>query len=343
MTLVRLPRYEFESVTLSLSETVDWGVRSLGIPPMWKKTAGEGVKVGILDTGLASHPDVQAESVVDLTGSPWRGRDLVGHGTHVAGIVGAIAGNDLGVVGIAPRCILRCYKVLGDDGSGLDAWVARGIERALKDGVDVISMSLGSPRASREIAAALDDADKANVPVVCAAGNDGPEENTVNYPARDERTVAVAAVGMNDAVTRFSARGPEIDVAAPGDKILSCWLNEGYARLSGTSMAAPFATGVLALLISRLRNLGKPASEITPNFLRKKLRKTAKDLGDPGFDTEYGWGLINPPGLLSAEERAKANRWLEVHVPPRMDDAIGLAGPVAEFVAGLLDSPGKTA
>ncbi len=121
----------------------------------------------------------------------------------------------------------------------------------------------------------------------------------MNFPARWRDTIAVAAVDANGQVADFSSRGPEVDIAAPGENILSTWLNGGYAKLSGTSMATPFVAGVVALALALERqteNAQPPIRNV--GDLRNLLSRTASDAGPAGFDPAYGWGLINPDSLF---------------------------------------------
>jgi subtilisin family serine protease len=217
--------------------------------------------------------------------------DTNGHGTHVAGIV---AGRGP-LTGIAPKAGLLSCKVLGNDGCGSMDSVARAVQFAVEWGCHVIVMSLGSPVGSGRLEKAILAASEAGVPVVCAAGNDG---GSVSYPAAYGQTIAVGAVDKEGTVCEFSCRGREIDVAAPGHQIRSAWLNGGYATLSGTSMAAPFVAGVLALATAEngRKRLGSQAREI--------IRRTSTDAGPPGKDNEYGWGLISPAAVLETGVRA---------------------------------------
>ena len=297
----RLPPFRVEAAFTTLTETVDWGLRMLRVPDHWRETRGRDVRVAVLDTGIeASHPDLQdaVDAVRDLTGGPSGTADLVGHGTHVAGIIGARQ-NERGVVGVAPECRLLVGKVLGDDGAGDDRAVAAGIDWAAAAGADVISMSLGSAMFSDRIADAVQRAVRAGKFLVCAAGNDG-RDDSVNFPARLDGTIAVGAVDRAGRVCEFSSRGNEVDVCAPGQEVLSTYLNGGYAKLSGTSMATPFVAGVVALVLAKHRAAGGATPVDTPTQLIEHLQRTATDAGLPGRDTSYGYGLVNPDGLLAA-------------------------------------------
>ncbi len=302
--MFRLPPYRIESTfsPQSLQEVIDWGLALLHVPDHWKRTAGAGVRVAILDTGVdASHRDLASaiDDARDFTRSRFGTADRNGHGTHVAGIVAARR-NDQGVVGVAPEARLLIGKVLGDDGSGDSAGVAAGVDWAADQGAQIISMSLGSPYADASLQAAIGRATAKGVFVIAAAGNTG-RPSSVNYPARWPETIAVSAVDRSGRLSRFSSRGPEVDVAAPGQDILSTFLYGGYAKLSGTSMAAPFVAGVVALAVS----LHKGATDArTPlrdvGQLREHLCRTARDLGPVGRDPGYGWGLVNVDKLLGA-------------------------------------------
>ncbi|HEY2883211.1 MAG TPA: S8 family peptidase [Pirellulales bacterium] len=297
---IHLPPFRIEAVFTALAETIDWGLAAYHIPDHWKATRGQGVKVAVLDTGInQTHPDLATaiEQARDFTGSPFGAADRNGHGTHTSGTIAARQ-NNLGVIGVAPNCRLLVGKVLGDDGSGSSATVAAGIDWACQAGADIISMSLGSPQPDDALLAAIQRAAAQGKFVIAAAGNEGGDDS-VNYPARWPQTIAVAAVDHNGQLADFSSRGPEVCVAAPGEDVLSTWLGGGYAKLSGTSMAAPFVAGVTALLVALHRQGGAAQTPLaTIDDLRDHLARTATDAGPAGKDPGYGWGLINPDSLL---------------------------------------------
>jgi len=294
------------SVT-SLSETMDWGLRFGKIPDQWTKTKGEGVTVAVLDTGCnLSHKDLQAAilDAQDFTFSRFGPEDMQGHGSHVSGTIGARQ-NDVGVIGVAPECKILVGKVLGDDGSGSTQSVVQGILWAIEKKADIISMSLGSPVPAGPIMQALQQAVSAGLYVVCAAGNDGPRVDSVNYPAKWAFTVSVGAVMSDGTVAPFSSRGPEVDICAPGQDILSTYKNGTYAKLSGTSMATPFVSGVVALAVSLNKKSENPTFK-NNSELKKLLQSTAIDAGAAGEDPDYGYGLIDPGTVLSSAVKAPA-------------------------------------
>ncbi|HEX5175583.1 MAG TPA: S8 family peptidase [Chthoniobacteraceae bacterium] len=299
--MLYLPPIRVEATFLSLAETVDWSLTAYRIPDHWKRTRGQGVRIALLDTGIdEAHPDLidALDDARDFTRSRSGPIDRHGHGTHTAGTIAARQ-NGVGVIGVAPECRLLVGKVLGDDGAGSTMSVAAGIDWACDSGADIVSLSLGSPEPERELLSAVERAASKGKFIIAAAGNDGRDQS-VNYPARWRDTIAVAAVDENGRLSKFSSRGEEVDIAAPGENILSTWLRGGYARLSGTSMATPFVAGVVALALAAHRQVERITTPLrTVRELREHLARTATDAGPSGKDPGYGWGLINPDALLA--------------------------------------------
>ena len=223
-------------------------------------------------------------------------QDVHGHGTHVAGIAGAATNNGVGIAGMNWNAPLLAVRVLNNTGNGTDGQVAAGIVYATDAGAKVINLSLGALSTDAlHYGTALEDAVNYaynhGVLVVAAAGNYGSQG--VIYPAKFEHALAVAATNKDDLHPSYSGYGPEVDVAAPGgnntgaDGIWSTYYNGShtYTLLSGTSMATPHVSAVAALLASL------PQFD-TPDKLRVALESTALDLGAPGWDQFYGYGLI---------------------------------------------------
>jgi subtilisin family serine protease len=274
-------------------------VDSYGIPSLWHQSQGDGVTVAVIDTGVSDHHAI-AEALVDYRNftSDSDPHDTVGHGTHVTGIIAARNGL---AKGIAPACKILALKVLGHSGMGSNEWVAKAVRHATECRVQIISMSLGSSRTDDGVHTAIREAYEAGIVVVCAAGNDA---GAVNYPAAYKETIAVGAVDSHGHACEFSCRGKEIAVAAPGQDITSCWLSNGYATVSGTSMAAPFVSGVLALYISAQRKLDRAVNH---SDVMNALAASCKDVGDKGRDNVYGWGLVDPHKLMNVSMQANIN------------------------------------
>lgn len=288
---------------------INWNGALVQVTDAWGigGTKGEGAVVAIIDTGcLYTHPDLNGNilSGYNFTASDRTNYlDRAGHATHVAGIIAAVE-NDFGVTGIAPQAKLLIIKVLGDDGSGSGDWVASGIRYAVSQGVDVINMSLGCQFPYDPIKFEIRQALDAGIIVCCAAGNDAMNAttNTIDWPAHynDEPDVngaitVVAAVDRYDSHAYFSSQGPEITIAAPGVDIYSTFLNDGYAVLSGSSMATPVLSGFAALIKSKYKKEGRTINGIEFN---KLLEKSAKDLGDAGKDVNFGFGLVQGASLF---------------------------------------------
>lgn len=291
---VHLPPYRVSFHHLPQNvDGVDWAIANYGIPELWKSSHGAGVTVAVIDSGVAKHTALD-EVVADYRNfsSDSDVHDTLGHGTHVAGVIGARSGM---AKGIAPGVKILSLKVLGHSGMGSNEAVARAVTHAAEANVDLICMSLGSTRPDSRLHEAIRAASAAGIIIVCAAGNDG---GGVNYPAAFPETLAVGAVDRNGNLCEFSSRGKEIAVAAPGADITSTWLANGYATISGTSMAAPFVAGVLSLYVSAAKKDGRKID------IHKALSETCRDVGEAGRDPMYGWGLMDPHKLLTYEVRA---------------------------------------
>lgn len=273
----------------------DWGIQRINAPAAWSSgNTGKGVKIAVLDTGIAAHTDLADLSGVSIVNYTESYLDDNGHGTHVAGIIAAK--NDFtGVVGVAPGAQLFAVKVLDGNGSGYLSDVVKGIEWATLNHMDIINMSLGSPNKSLTLETAVNAAYNSGVLLVAAAGNSGganTSKNNVEYPAKYASVIAVAATSsdINNTRASFSSTGLEVEVSAPGVNIKSTYLNNSYATMSGTSMATPMVAGDLALLIEANSKLVAP---LTISELRLQvLDKRVKDLGTFGRDKLYGYGLI---------------------------------------------------
>lgn len=212
-----------------------------------EKTKGKGITVAILDTGCdINHPDLQERIIGgknftdDDNGDPAIYMDYNGHGTHVAGTIGA-SGKEDGLTGVAPEISLLIVKVLNGQGSGQYEWIINGIYYAIEQGADIISMSLGGPEDVEELHEAVKKAVEAQILVVCAAGNEGDgldSTEELGYPAAYNEVISVGAVDLQRNSSRFSNSNREVDLVAPGEEILSTFLDGKYAKLTGTSMAA---------------------------------------------------------------------------------------------------------
>lgn len=299
MTKVYLP--DFEQLAVTMGQTVGYQISKHNIPDVWLETEGEGVTVAVLDTGCWPHPDLQGALISGH--NFWDNSSITkdggcGHGTHCCGILGA-RNNTIGIVGVAPQVKILVVKVLSDEGWGYSDQVNAGIYYAINHGADVISMSLGSPDYDPDEHKAIAAAYKANIPVVCAAGNSG-DVGSLDYPARHAETISVGALNEANARAEFSQTGRRLDFMAPGVAIQSTFLKDSYTVMSGTSMATPWVAGVVALMISKHRKYGGDTPLNTVEDIREHLRKTCIDLNTAGHDSMTGYGLVDVKAAMAA-------------------------------------------
>ncbi|HMG19223.1 MAG TPA: S8 family serine peptidase [Gemmatimonadales bacterium] len=293
-----------------MAETTPYGIARIRAAEAWAATTppryGEGVKVGIMDTGGDPlHEDLQYAGGYDaLTNSTaaaaWADTLAVcrGHGSHVAGTVAATRDNGVGVVGVAPAArlyALKIFEAVDWDGNGELVCLAftstelAGLDWALQNGIQVINMSFGKSNHDEAEHQAIQAAVAEGVVFVAAAGNGG----AVIYPAANPEVIAVAATNELDERADFSSTGPEVDVAAPGVGVNSTLPNNQYAAYSGTSMASPHVTGLVALLRSLDPNL-------TVSQVRNYIQGWAVDLGPTGVDDEFGFGRVDALASVTA-------------------------------------------
>lgn len=304
---ILLPKYEIHDIgdIQTLSQIYPQNVKDLNIPKIWSKTKGRGVTVLVLDTGCPyNHSDLNANIDLSKCRSFISGEDIfdtfVGHGTHVSGTIGA-TDNSEGIVGIAPEVTIVTAKVLDRNGRSRDNSILKGLEYALQINADVVNMSLGGTGPMPEVHEVVKKLTARNVPVICSAGNNG--ENKVLYPAQYDECIAVGSYSDSMLKDRsiFSSWGETLDIMAPGEKILSTFLNGTYSVMSGTSMAAPVVSGVVALLISFYKKQNKI---LTVDQIKTILYNNALDIGEKGKDVQNGYGIINPEAIFGTNTQS---------------------------------------
>ena len=308
-----------------------WGLTAIGAPSVWTISRGVGVTVAVIDSGSGPHPDLDANldagrtmfGFIDSAGEI--DVDVAGHGSHVAGIIAAVADNAIGGSGVAPQSRILPIRVLDSLGSGDSKDVSKAVRFAVDSGVRVINLSLGGSTESTSLTAAIQYAVDRNVLVVAAAGN-GAADSTPKWPGASDLTIAVTAVDRYNSVTSFDQRGDYIDIAAPGSSILSTASND-YKIQSGTSMAAAFVSGAAALLFA-----AQPS--ITAAQVRDVLQRTSTDIGAPGRDTTFGHGLVN---LVAAFAE------LDVMFPKIITASLATEGRVGALAMGTASTSASTA
>lgn len=266
--------------------------------------------IAILDTGIdLGHPDLKDNLVpginlIERTKPP---QDDNGHGTQIAGVLGAKGNNNQGIAGILWSAKMMPVKVLDKEGEGTPFRVSQGIYQSVEKGASIVLLSLGDPVFSQTLKDAVEKAEKEGVLVIAATGNEGAR---VNYPAAFPTVFTVGAVDANDRTVSYSNSGPEVNVVASGS-VYTTRLHGGYGVHSGTSMAAPQVAGLAALIWKRYPNL-------TPSEVRHHIMYTSKDVHTKGWDPQTGHGRIDIGNALQTRPVA------DIYEP---NDVISQAAP----------------
>lgn len=291
-----------------------YGQTIVEAPHAWDLSTGiSNTIIAILDSGInREHPELAGRVLAghDFINGDDDPADDHGHGTHVAGIAAAALNNGQGSAGICPQCMILPVKVLDSGNKGTWGSVAAGIYYAVDQGARAINLSLGATVSSRTLEEAISYAEAHDVLVVASAGN--AASTTPYYPAALPYVIAVGATNDSDVQWPLSNEGDHLDLSAPGYRIYSTYhdlaQNDGYALMSGTSMASPFVTGLVGLLASF-------DATLTGTQIYDIMVATADDLGDPGKDPVYGYGRVNVFQALVA-----ANGGVEPSDPPSGDN-----------------------
>ena len=256
--------------------------------PIWDQLDVSRIAVAVLDTGYTKHrlgPEpvasksfIRGESVEDR---------VSGHGTHC---IGTVLGKD--GMGAAPGAQLMVGKVLSNRGSGSSSGIAAGIRWAVDQGAHIISMSLGGGSSYGPTNEAIDYAFSKGCWVNAAAGNSGFRgANTIGWPAKYSGCLCCGAYQRNGSIANFSSGGREIDWACPGQDIISFATDGRSLRsMSGTSMATPYGSGVLAIVYDHMLRTGQSVYTAADD-LREWFKLNMKDAGAPGFDYRFGMGI----------------------------------------------------
>lgn len=306
------------------NKSYTWGVSRTGALATWGafQARGEGVKVAVLDTGVdPRHPDLKDRiaGFIEFDGDGRKLKEGVknahdddGHGTHCAGTI--CGGNASGRwIGMAPEAKVVAVKVL-TKGSGTDAQILAGLDWAIRQGVHVISMSLGALRMSADVldtyTLALFNANRLGIPIVVAVGNEGSQ--TTGSPGNDYFAFTVGATDSEDRAAGFSGGRTQIieqsrylqprylplvyskpDATAPGVAIYSSVPGGKWKAWNGSSMATPHVAGAFALLLSPQFQISQLAGQERTDVLQALLTATVRELGEAGQNHRFGYGRID--------------------------------------------------
>lgn len=267
---------------------------------------GTGVRVAVVDTGISpDHEDLNYDHILEGRNFSGAGdaldvTDENGHGTFVAGVLAATVNNGLGIAGLADHVsILPLKCMVTETGANVSA-VVDAIDYAVEAGCDVIVLSIGMTEYSRALEAAVDKAEDSGAILFAAVGNVGT--STLYYPAAYDAVIGIGSIGPDMKASSLSQRNESVFVVAPGQDVLGLWVNSGkiahrhgssglYAVRTGTSYATPYAAA-----------LGIIAKSLSPNItgpeVKRLFMETSTDLGSEGFDTTYGFGLVNVESFI---------------------------------------------
>lgn len=289
--------YSDESPSNDPLVTAQYGIFKTNTDKAWKIQKGKPeVIVAVIDSGVdGSHPEFEGQLLPGYDFSsdkPTVGGNVdgYGHGTHVAGVIGAKTNNGIGIAGIAPNCKILPVRIFNNWGHTTSGASTAAIIWAVDNGAKVINASWGSPLPGQAFHDAIKYALEKDVVVVAAVGNSGNNDpETAGYPGKSPGVIGVAASTDIDGWATFSTFGDQVSVAAPGKGILSTYpmqISNGYRIMEGTSMAAPSVTAAVALIRSQFPNMNQKQ-------VKELLEKTAKDIVMTGLDQYSGHGRID--------------------------------------------------
>ncbi len=292
-----------------------WALQRVLLDQLWQETRGAGVGVAVIDSGVDTANPQLADAVAADRGADFTEAegdsttDTVGHGTKVAGIIAARPHEDTGFVGLAPESTIIPIRQTDAADGGTVETLARSIEHAVAQGADIINISQDTdapPAEGSDLQVAVAAAVAADIVVIASVGNDGADgRQRETYPAAYDGVLAVGASDRNNERAPFSQSGDFVGIAAPGVDMLSTVPGGGQCVDSGTSFAAPYVTGVAALL--RAAHPEWNARQVVAHLQQTAERAT------PGPDPHTGWGVVDPVRALTEGDTEPA----EAPVPDR--------------------------
>jgi len=297
--------YIAENSQIQVSTTavaMQWPLQLINAPTAWEESIGEGIRVAVLDTGIAPINDLKVYGGYNFVERNADTTDRNGHGTMIASIIATQPTSSTGLIGVAPGVELYAVKTLNNRGIGTSSQAILGIQWAIEHDMQIISMSWGSSHdRNSALKHAADVAYDKGILIVAAAGNSGETSpGVVEYPAKYNTTIAVAAVKADGSRLEISSFGPEIELAAPGENVYGISLNNQIYSANGTSMAVPYVTGTAALVWAK--NISLTNTEVR-NILYQTATKMQID-SDTDQSIYYGYGIVNATAAVQATPNA---------------------------------------
>jgi hypothetical protein len=281
-----------------------WAPQLTHAEAVWETVTGSGVTIAITDTGVdGTHEDLANRVIagrdtynnVDIDAGD--NSAIHPHGTHCAGIAAATGDNTTGIAGVAWESDIMPIRMSMDEDPDYASWadMAEAFMWAANNGADIISCSFGGKFYSQAMKDAVDYAVGFGCTMFASMGN--TSVNEVQYPAGYQSVIAVGATNAHDEIANFSTTGSHMSICAPGVEIYSTVPDNGYAYMSGTSMACPFAAGVAALMLSA-------DSTLSQYDIKTRLENSAVDLGISGFDSTYGYGRVDVEAAINNSDNS---------------------------------------
>lgn len=252
---------------------------------------GKDIKISVVDTGISvDHPDLIVKGGVSFVSYTNSYDDDNGHGTQVAGVIGALD-NGVGTTGTAPDSNLYAVKVLDNYRTGKISDMVAGIDWCITNKMDIINLSIALPNNSPSLEKIINKAYNQGALIVSSVGNYGTEnanDDNIEYPAKYESVISVSSVDSDYKRAIFSSTGSANEIAAPGISLLTTNIKKSYIRSTGTSLSAAYVSGILALYKQQNKSF-------TNKAIREELIRNAIDLGEKGRDSSTGYGLVQSP------------------------------------------------
>ena len=281
-----------------------WALSAMKVDKLWadNRLGNKDIKVAVIDSGYSQHEDFNASNVIikdenDVSDvKAIRMRDVLGHGTAVAGVITAQQNNKVGMVGAAPNVTIVPIRIFDDNGNAWTSNTIRALRRAIDENVDVINMSFSSGAYIQDIQDLINEAASKGIIMVASAGNyksgDAQTPENLRYPASYDNVISVGAVDRNLRKASFSYTNPKVDVTAPGASVLVTTVTGGYRLGNGTSFSGPYVAALAGLVKSQDKSINASQFE-------QLMIDTTDRLGTKGKTNEFGWGLVNYEAALN--------------------------------------------